>query len=316
MSGLTRFIKHSNVEQVVQRLDEMLVVDKDTGKTPGILLLLGLPKTGKDRVLRYWMEGEHREVQSGEPGDSPRIGFADVWRTRGDTLGRAVYVTPMTCLTFSEIAYGLATISRQYTPAYAAPKWFREPKSLYRDQQFLSLFSFVRQEVQRLRIRALVLNNAQWFDTWTLEMLHLLRRHCGNHLSLILSAQIPLNGTLDEPLAEEFRRVPEAAAECERIELQPLTKKEYRSIILRGLADQLNLAFADELLDKTVAKHVANELWGRTGADWQAIDNLALAIKRAAPEPRNGKPRFITLAIWEQILGKKVRPPVSEDLSF
>lgn len=305
MIGLTTCIIHSNVATTVQLLDEMLVVDAD-GHAPGILLLLGLPKTGKDRILNYWRKHEHWDGERRAAIEQPPIVYSEVWKSQADSLGRKVYATPITCVTFSEIAYGLGRLSQFYTPTYAGKKWYREPKSLYTDPQFASLFSFVREEVQRLRIRAIVINNAQTIDARTLEMLMLLRKHCHNQVSFIISAQMVEKEDLDEPLAEAFAAVPDAAEVCRRVVLQRLSKKEYKAVVLPALTEQLNLAFADELLEEVIAKRVPEALWRHTKFDWKAIDDLAKAIKRRVPDPQNGRQRKLTRALLEDILGRSL----------
>lgn len=135
----------------------------------------------------------------------------------------------------------MGKISSKFSPPYAK-RWYREPKSLYTDTQFDSLFSFVRSEVQRLRVRVVVINNAHLLDGCALEMLMLLRKHCHNQLSIVLCAQLAEKADLDEPLAEAFKRATEAAESCKRVELQRLTKKEYKRVVLPSLTQELNLS--------------------------------------------------------------------------
>lgn len=98
--------------------------------------------------------------------------------------------------------------------------------------------------------------------------------------------------------------MPEAAEICTRVVLQRLTKKEYQAVVLPALADNLNLSFADDLLEAEVAKRVPNALWQHMKFDWKAIDDFAKAIKHKIPDPQNGRPRKLTRAILEDILGR------------
>jgi hypothetical protein len=286
------------------RLNDMLVLD-DEGKTPGILLLVGLPRTGKDALLRAWMKADLAPASLGDPHGLPEIGYAEIWRSRADTLGRKVYVTPITCVAFSEIAYGLGQVAARSAPVHGlSRKWYREPKALYTDAQFCSLLDFVRDEVKRLRIRAIVVNNAHFLDPCALEMLVLLRRQCNDRISFILCAQMAENAKIDEPLKEPLIRVPEAAKMCRTIELQRLSKRVYKAEVLPALRDDLALSFADDLKVKAIALQVPDALWKYTGYDWQAIDDLAREIKRKVPDPGAGQRRVLTRAVLEEILGK------------
>lgn len=299
MQGLARCIIHSNVVEAVQRLDEMLTVDEE-GETSGILLLLGLPRTGKNRVLNFWMHREHMAPEQRVEKVWPLIADVTIWRPTGINLGRRVYVTSMTCVAFSELAYSLGKISSQFTPIYAK-HWYREPKSLYTDSQFSSLFSFVRSEVRRLRIRTIVIRNAHFIDARTLEMLMLLREDYGKQVSFVLSAQMQEQADLDEPLADAFFRVPHAEKICTRIELQRLTKVEYLQSVLPQFIEDLNIFFAEELCDERVARQIPHAFWQRTQHNWKIINDVAGEIRQKVPSSRDGK-RVVTRAALEQIL--------------
>lgn len=299
MSGLNKFIVHSNITEIVSRLDEMLVVNDD-GEVPGILLLLGLPRTGKKAVLSYWLNQEHLPAEQRTVRQQPPIAYLSLWQPLGQNLGRNVYVTPITCVVFSELAYSLGKISAHFVPTYAK-RWYREPKSLYRDSQFTSLFAFVRSEVQRLRLRAIIIQHAEWIDARTLEMLMLLREECRRQIAFVLSAQMQEKADLDEPLANEFLRVPEAAKVCTRVKLERLTREEYLRTIFSALVDDLHLFFAADLADPAIAKQVPGAFWQRTGHDWKQIQDVVKDIQHKVRSDKDGK-RVITRAQLEQVL--------------
>jgi hypothetical protein len=167
------------------------------------------------------------------------------------------------------------------------------------------LFAFLRSEIDRLRVRAIVINNAHLIDENTLEMIVLLQHHCAEQLSIILVGELAERANIDEPLAGAFRLCPEASAICRRMELQRLTKREYQKRVLPRLTEQLNLAFADDLLTDDMANLVPKALWAYTKYDWDVINMLARSLKQIR-QGRDGL-RTIDRKTLEAILGKPLR---------
>lgn len=306
MSDILQFIPHSNVQEVLQHLDEMLVLDED-GKSPGIYFLLGHQSAGKERITREWMRGSHLDAKVSYVQERPRIASCSIWKPLSNRLGSKNYATAITCITFVEFTYALGKIAESFPATYAGKQWYRKPKSLYTDRQFTLLFAFLRTEIERLRVRAIVIHNAPLIDDNTLEMLVLLRHHCHDALSIILVGDLAERAEIDEPLADAFRRVPEAAAICRREELQQLTEPEFKKIVLPALTEQSSLTFAADLLAADVVKLAPKALWNYTKSNWDGIDRLAKALKKV-PQGRDGL-RHIDRKMLEAILDK---PLVSE----
>jgi len=298
MQGLTKFIMHSNVADILHQLDAMLNVHDD-GERPGFLLLLGLPRTGKKKVVSYWLDEEcsaavHRQ------GERPPILDVAAWLPHGARFGRGVYVTPKTCMVFSEMVYSLGKLSTRYAPTYTRT-WYRQPRSLYTDSQFTSLFAFTRSELHRFRMRTIVIRNAHLLDTCALEMLQHIRDESRKQISFIFVAHMQEHASIDEPLADEFLRVPEAGKECVRIELQRLTEREYVTVVLDAVLNDLNLFFAEDVADDRVVRQLAHAFWHRTQYDWKQINDIALEIRRKVP-PNTAGERVVTRALLEQLL--------------
>lgn len=110
------------------------------------------------------------------------------------------------------------------------------------------------------------------------------------------------NATLDEPLAEELLRAPEAAHLCTKIELQRLTEKEYKRTVVRGIIKDLDLSFAKDLGDERVAKQIAPAFWQRTGYNWQHINEFVAYVRQTVPVSKETGRRLVNRAVLEKLL--------------
>ncbi|NNJ13002.1 hypothetical protein EKD04_022000 [Chloroflexales bacterium ZM16-3] len=156
--------------------------------------------------------------------------------------------------------------------------------------------------MKRLRIKLLIINNAQWLDHCALQRLMLLRRHCKNRLGIVLVTRLQTNARLDEPLEAEFQRVPAAKEICRRVEVRQLTKDSFQAEVLDHLMQELNYDLAPEL--EPFEKQVDDLLWRLTGSDWSLIhEKLAGPLNRELG-PCNDKVRLLTRAVLMQVLGK------------
>jgi hypothetical protein len=131
--------------------------------------------------------------------------------------------------------------------ALADRTWYRLPRALHTDIQFTSLFAFVRTEINRLRIPLLIINKAHHLDDRALKMLLLLRKLCNDQLGIVLVVRLQTDADVDEPLHEEFIRVPEAQDICRRMLVKQITEVEYKDNILGKLMEELNLDVVDDL---------------------------------------------------------------------
>jgi hypothetical protein len=203
---------------------------------------------------------------------------------------------------FTELVYALGELSAQLGPAHADRTWYRQPRSLYTDKQFTSLFAFVRSEVKRLRIPVILINEAQRLDACAVRMIMLLRKHCADRLGVVLIVRLQKDANLDEPLTEEFIRVPEAKDICKRVAIQQLTEQEYEAVILDALVADLNLDVSDDLLP--YEHQIADLFWKATGPDWKLIDErLAQQLLKILGQDRSGV-RIITREVLMEVLGK------------
>ncbi len=226
----------------------------------------------------------------------------EVWDPERVSFGSKVYVTPITCILFTEMVYVLGEMSEQLGPSYAARTWYRQPRSLYTDTQFTSLFAFVRSEIKRLRVPMILISEAQRLDACALKMIMLLRKHCADCLGVVLIVRLQKDANLDEPLTEEFIRVPEARDICRRVAINQLTEQEYKDVVLVALMTDLNLDVSTDLLQ--YEHQIADLFWKETGPDWKLIDErLAQRFLRVLGSDRS-RVRVITREVLMEVLGK------------
>src|SRR3954471_17770496 len=124
MSRLNEFIEHSNVAEILAALEGVLTPDPITQQR-GMLMLAGLPKTGKDRIVRHWIQRLHTQEQREQIGTHQVLLVADMWDPKRVSLGSTVYVTPITCVLFTEIVYSLGEMSMRLGPSYTSKTWYR-----------------------------------------------------------------------------------------------------------------------------------------------------------------------------------------------
>lgn len=306
MHGLRQFIHHANpsseshpdTRAIIRALDAAI----DTLE-PLIVPLLGKPSTGKTGLLEYWA-GPYRHHEREIAIDRQPVLLAEISVTEKASLGRSVYTTPTACVTFSSIMYALGELSRQVDPPMHVPRWYREERSLYTDQQFLWLFDQVCRETRRLRVKAIVLDNAHHIDVPTMESLLRFHRRLQGHVGLVLCAQLAKNEQLDEPLGKVFARAKVDPAECDQaIELRPLTKAVFDAEVIMEIFADLNADFEAGL--ETHASFISDALWQLTAGDWKSMNSRVRHFNRLLPSPESSK-RVITRTIVEQVLGKKL----------
>lgn len=306
MHGLRQFIHHANpgnvshpdTRSILRALDAAV----DTPE-PLIVPLLGKPGTGKTGLVEYWA-GIYRQQERGIAIDRQPVLLTEISPTEKASLGRGVYTTPTACVSFSSIMFALGELSRQVDPPAHIPRWYREERSLYTDQQFVWLFDQVCREARRLRVRAIVLDNAQLIDVPTMEALVRLRRRLQGRVGLVLCAQLAKNERLDEPLGKAFERARVDPAQCDQaIELRPLTDEVFYNEVAVEVVADLDADFEEEL--EQHGAFIAQALWELTAGDWKSITGRVRHFNRLLPPAASGK-RVITRAIVEQVLGRKL----------
>jgi hypothetical protein len=90
--------------------------------------------------------------------------------------------------------YELTELARRIAGPHAMPRWYREERSLYTDNNFVWLFDQVCLEARRLRVRGVVIDNAHRLEPKTMRVLMRLRARLNNRIALIFVAQLTNKG--------------------------------------------------------------------------------------------------------------------------
>src|SRR5207249_182028 len=149
---------------------------------------------------------------------------------------------------------------------------FVSQSALYTDSQFVWLVDQVYREIRRLRVRAVVIDNAHRLDVTTMKALMKLRARRNNRLALIFGAQLAKNEQIDEPMGKLFEQAKIDPADTEQgVELKPLTEAVFYDPVVEGVFADLETDFEDGLEEHT--GFIATTLWEITAGDWKSINS-------------------------------------------
>jgi hypothetical protein len=295
------FVPHSNTTAVIEFVDALLKPQADGSR--GMGALYGCGGAGKSYLLRYlsspyWVQ--ERLVQE------PRVIHIAIDEHRlGSLKGKgAIYSTAEACVTFSAIAEQLGALSGRYDPesAWANCAWYKKPRPLYGDNAFLSLVAFVRNELLRLKVVAIFIDNAHRIDTYTVQRLVQVRALLDDQLALVLCAPIEKPGTLNEHVDGLITRSGAADQFETPIELQRLEEEAFTGEVLNNILAHMNAMFAEVLppLTKALMRKV---FWAAIASDWRVVAKKLRDLDRALG-PQRGQVREITQEVFERVIGR------------
>ena len=289
------FLQQSNTQEVLCVLERAV-------KLHQIVPFVGCASTGKTWLLTY-LATQFWKLERKTEHLLPRIAYAELYRPRGSQGAKDV-ASPVARVAFSELTLGLAQISRQYDSrsVHEARLWYKKDRSESADKQFTLLFPFVCDELNRLNIDALIIDNAEHLDLFTIARLRQMREFLKHRLALILCARIEKPNELNPTLAESLPKVFDTL-EIERPqELARLKPEEVMgSVLLRIMADQ-KLTFGSDLSRDTIGK-MREQFYQDTQGDWKSIA-VRQRRMRSLFGDSNGTVRYLGQKEWEQIMGK------------
>ena len=173
------FLQQSNTQEVLSVLERAI-------KLHQIVPFVGCASTGKTWLLTYlatqfWKQERKIEYLP------PRIVYAELYRPRGSQAANDV-ASPVARVALSELTLGLAQISRQYDSrsVHEARLWYKKDRWESSDKQFTLLFPFICDELNRLNIDTLIIDNAQYLDLFTIARLRQMREFLKHRLVLQL----------------------------------------------------------------------------------------------------------------------------------
>lgn len=289
------FLPQSNTNQVLHVLERAI-------KLHQIVPFVGCASTGKTWLLAYLATQFWQRERKAEHLP-PRIVYAELYKPRGSQAGNDVS-SPTARVTFSELTLGLAQVSRQFDSrtVHESRVWYRKDRWESADKQFTLLFPFVRDELKRLRIDAIIIDNADLLDVFTLQRLGQTREFLGHSLALIFCARIDKAGSLNPTLAELLPKRFDTL-EIERpLELAQLAPSEVMGPVLLKIMAEQNLAFSPDL-KKEIIWHMRQQFYEDTKGDWKSIA-VRQRRMRSLFGDSNGQVRYLRQEDWEQIMGK------------
>ena len=276
-----------------------------------VMSLVGQPGTGKSYLLKYFATEYHHKIHGIEMHRAPVI-YADYDETEKNTLG-ANSTSPITATLLSSIMFSLAQLAVQIDGQRALPKFYREEQSLYSSRQLLWLFSAICLELKRLKVRALIIDNAHRLDAKTIKQLFRIRAHLQNQIGLIFGAQLQPSEKSDDPVGRLFKQARIESIDVEQpIELHPLVEKEFHSAVLSPVFEDIGASFEPEI--ESHYKAIARRFWTVTKGDWKSIDTRVRHFNRLLG-PRSREERVITRSIVEQVLNFKLPESVDSNNS-
>jgi hypothetical protein len=292
------FLQLSNTQDILSILESAV-------QHHHIIPVFGCFGSGKSHLLQYFVSAywkQKKDIQS-----PPRVVYAKLWEPPSKAGNR--YATQAACMIFTEITFGLAQISQRYSSEvhHATRVWYHNPRSLYTDSQFTSLFAFVRDELQRLHISAIILDNATEIDIYTLQRLMQCRRLFNHELALIFSARIEAPESINEKVSRTIGTVVPTEEVEPRVEIKPLTKNEVLSHIFRQMLIDHTDSFPKDM-PKEVIKSIRDSFWEETKGNWHMIASIERRLRdllRGAPN------RTLTLARWETVIRKTLTMPAA-----
>ena len=264
-----------------------------------MLSIVGQSGSGKTKLLWYYLR-EHLRTRF--PQRSPRIVYSCLWEPHSKT-GTKVS-TPAACMTFAEITAGLADISRQYDTEliHSTKLWYRKPQSTATDRQFLSLFVFVRDELRRLQIDALIIDNATHLDRTAMQRLVDLRTHYRLNLGIILCATTPEDHGGSEQLKRVITTIVPADDYQGDVLLPYPTQHEVEYQILTFILKHHHLS--PKTVDAPTLARIIASFWTETHGNWHQIMRLSRRLGAILAQ----RPQPLTEQLWEQVIGKKLPP--------
>ena len=201
---------------------------------------------------------------------------------------------------------GLAQVSRQYDSrtVHESRVWCRKDRWESADKQFTLIFPFVRDELKRLNIDALVIDNAELLDTFTIERLRQVREFQQQRLAFILCARIDKPKELNPTLAETLPKVFDTLEIEQPLELARLKPEEAMSSVLLEIMAEQKITFSPDLDVDTLGR-MREQFYQDTQGDWKSIAVRQRRMRSLFGDSA-GKVRFLNQEAWEQIMGRSL----------
>lgn len=299
--GLRQYIHHSNTRAILQTLAD--VVDEHS-----MIVMYGHgdPATGKSRLLQYFTE-DYWRIECDSTKDWHPIVYVDKESLDWTFPHLKSSKVPVVSQVIGSIMQALVPIAERYRPARPQLRWQQQSYSINTAHGILRSSNDLFLDLKSLRVRALLIDDAQSIDKDTLKALVNLRKrliHNGQPMALIFAARLEKNEQPNEPMKLIFSRAKVDPDDFQPpVELEVLTRDEFDNTVLEDFFADLEVEFEPEL--EEYEECIAEAMWENTQGDWKSIDRLVKKFNQPLGR-RNGTPRQVTREIVENVLKKKL----------
>ncbi len=211
-----------------------------------------------------------------------------------------VLATPAGFMTMLEIIVGLRSISKLYDSAlsYQHNQWYQKPTSTYTPRQFASMYSFVRDECRRLRIDAVLIDNADKLDRFAFERLLDIRTFFGEAFALMLCFKRAFAGAPNEHAEALFHATLHDVHDYDVFNLDPLSEYDVKHTVFVEWIKQYNLQITASDAELLLMRRM---LWNETHGDWRRIQKYAHRLQEYCQQARHP---HLSQIVWEAIFQK------------
>ncbi|MBA3471417.1 MAG: ATP-binding protein [Herpetosiphonaceae bacterium] len=236
------------------------------------VLLTGQAKSGKSRLIQQVATEPWPETAM-----QPRIVVASLWSPKGKRTGQ--YATAIAGVTFTEICVGLARCSKLYDSPliHQQKQWYRRPQSLVGDQQFASLYAFVRNELIRLRVNALVIDEAHLLDTFTLERLLDCQREFHGQLALVF-VETRETSTAGGQLSTLLETLTSPLQRADPLFLLRPDEQTVQTTILAALIKRFTAGPSSSLSRDDLIR-MRSTFWEATDGHWDMLERIGIRME-------------------------------------
>jgi hypothetical protein len=242
-------------------------------------------------LLRQWVIAEPKSVQDNQ------IALVQLMNAELASFRNMKIMTPPALLLLWETCYALRDllkVQRGYDRTSSPPK----TGSDYSESYFLRLNEELRRSAQKLQLRALVIDNAQFLDERGLRKLVEVRNKCERKFGLILCYQMRDHAKPHERIQPLLEKVQVLDQRTDAEVVEQMNEAEFRSEVLPRLYLALDADFSPEIEMKI--DDFEATLWRHTKGNWHRIAAVTTIFDQELG-PRNGDVRVINPEVEERV---------------
>lgn len=293
MTSIPTFIKHSNVTTLSACL-------KETAKLRKISLLVGQRATGKSRLLT--------ELLHNSPDFPQPAIMVTLEEPERNSSGK--HATPVACQAFSDMYYELLKLCPPARSRRAQAHRAAHARKIYSDADFPRIFREVCNRTDDRQIRVIIIDNAQFVDTTTIQRLLSMLKRLNGQFAIILVAEMLHDEKPPDVLKDVLKPAKRYGFDDLKLytlELERLTIQQFKDPVMPDLLMRSNLFadYADEIITKSEA--IATDFWREVNGSWLRIDSLAKFLDSELDTQglRNEQgARIITQQVVDRVLAK------------